>query len=59
MSSVQDVFNQFYPDFRKRYTPSLQQSKAVWAIMHCKTAAMGAHVSVCEECGHAMIFYNS
>jgi len=59
MSSVQDILNQFYPDFRKQYTPSPQQAKAVSAIMRCKTSALGAHVSKCAECGHEMIFYNS
>lgn len=59
MGSVQDAFNQFYPNYQNLYTPSRQQAKAALDIMSCKTAVLGAHVWECEECGHKTIHYNS
>ena len=59
MSSVADILNQFYSNYRNYYTPSAQQAKAAKDIMQCKTAALGAHVYECEECGHKSITYNS
>ncbi|WP_051002450.1 IS91 family transposase, partial [Magnetospirillum molischianum] len=29
------------------------------AIEHCRTAALGGHVEVCEDCGHGRVAYNS
>ena len=31
---------------------SLQQLKAMSAIEHCRTAALGGHVEACTDCGH-------
>jgi hypothetical protein len=59
MSRVQDAFVQFYPNFRNGHTPSPQQAKAALDIMRCRTAALGAHVFECAECGHQTISYNS
>lgn len=59
MSAIQDVFHEFYPDYANSNKLSDQQQKAARAIMRCHTQAMGANVSVCEECGHEAIHYNS
>jgi hypothetical protein len=59
MHKVSDILARFYPDYMNRYTPSTDQSKAVTDIMRCKTAALGAHVYECQECGHQYISYNS
>jgi len=59
MPRVQDVLAKFYPSYRNSYTPSLAQAKAVMDLMRCRTAALGAHVCVCEECGCISISYNS
>lgn len=59
MSNVADILNKFYSSYRNCYTPSAQQAKAAKDIMRCKTAALGAHVYECEECGHKFITYNS
>ena len=29
------------------------------AIEACRTAELGGHVAACEDCGHAVISYNS
>jgi len=50
MSSVQDIFLQFYSRYRENYTPHAQQAKAAKDIMRCRTAALGGHVYECKEC---------
>lgn len=57
--TVQDVFLRFYEDFRKLYPVSSQQAKTALCIMKCKTAEMGANVSVCPKCYSRRIHYNS
>jgi hypothetical protein len=38
---------------------SLAQLKVMAAIEACRTAALGGHVVVCEDCAHSQIAYNS
>jgi len=38
---------------------SLDQLKAMSAIESCRTAALGGHVTRCEDCAHEVIAYNS
>lgn len=38
---------------------SLDQLKVMSAIERCRTAALGGHVTRCEDCGHDHISYNS
>jgi len=59
MTTVQDVFLQFYSRYEQSYTPSTQQAKASSDILRCRTAALGGHVFECEECGHKAVRYNS
>jgi len=59
MTTVQDVFLQFYSRYEQSYTPSTQQAKACSDILRCRTAALGGHVFECEECGHKAVRYNS
>lgn len=59
MTSVQDVFRQFYPQYEQQYSSSWQQAKAASDIKHCRTETMGAHASACPECGHLAVRYNS
>ena len=35
------------------------QIKAMYSILTCRTAAQGAHVDCCDECGFEQISYNS
>ena len=57
--TVQDIFLRFYPGYLDKYTPSPQQAKVANCIINCKTGAYGANVSMCEDCGHLQIHYNS
>lgn len=59
MITVQDVFHRSYSSFKQNQSLSPQQAKVAWDIMNCKTAALGANASLCEECGHVSIRYNS
>jgi len=59
MTTVQDVFHQFYASFKQNHSLSSQQAKATWDIMNCRTATLGGNASLCEECGHLAIRYNS
>src|SRR6201997_5629424 len=38
---------------------SLDQLKVMSAIENCRTAALGGHVTRCEDCAHTVIAYNS
>ena len=58
-STVQDVFQRFYPDYLDKYTPSFQQHKTATNIINCKTGAYGTNVSVCDDCGSIKLHYNS
>jgi len=59
MPTVQDAFHQFYATFKQNHSLSPQQAKASWDIMNCRTAALGGNASLCAECGHLAIRYNS
>ena len=57
--TIQDIFLKFYPKYLEKYTPSPEQAKVANCIINCKTGAYGANVSICEDCGHLQIHYNS
>ena len=57
--TIQDIFLRFYPRYLEKYAPSPQQAKVAHCIINCKTGAYGANVSMCEDCGHLQIHYNS
>jgi hypothetical protein len=60
---VADIFRDHGPAWREanRSHVSLDQLKVMRAIERCRTAALGGHVSRCENtaCGHTEIAYNS
>ncbi len=59
MTTVQDVFSQFYPQYKEVYGVSAQQAKAAGDIINCRTKELGGHVYQCDECGDTVIQYNS
>jgi hypothetical protein len=58
---VADVFREHGDAFLERYggTLSSVQRRALREIAVCRTAAMGGHVEMCDQCGHRQIAYNS
>lgn len=59
MINIQTVFNQFYPEFKDKYSPYLKQAKTAKDILNCKTSALGGNSYVCEKCGDVKVHYNS
>jgi hypothetical protein len=58
---VADIFRAHGPAWRQANTGhvSLGQLKVMSAIETCRTAALGGHVSACQDCGQIHIAYNS
>jgi hypothetical protein len=58
---VADIFRDHGPAWRSANAGhvSLGQLKVMSAIERCRTAALGGHVTRCEDCAHTEIAYNS
>ena len=56
-----EVFRRFGQAFRDQQGTSLSAARrrAMTAIEHCRTAALGGHVERCGDCGYQRIAYNS
>ena len=59
MIEVQDVFQAYGSSYRQKHKLLLEQYKVMSAIEKCRTAALGGHTDVCNECGYTKISYNS
>jgi|ERR1041384_3469668 hypothetical protein len=53
------VLGLFADPYRGTHKLNVQQSKVLYAIENCRTAALGGHVLSCSCCGHTRVFYNS
>jgi hypothetical protein len=58
---VADIFRECGAQYRKTHGASMsrEQYRAMRAIEVCRTAYLGGHVDVCDECGNERISYNS
>ncbi len=58
---VADIFRTHGAAWRRSQAGhvSLEQMKVMSAIVSCRTAALGGHVSACQDCDHTQIAYNS
>ena len=58
---VADIIRQAWPSFlaRNRAWFTWLHLKVLRAILGCRTAALGAHVDACTQCGNRAISYNS
>jgi len=56
---VADVFNMFLDEYLRFNRASIQQHKAINAILRCRTAVLGGHNNQCDRCGYSQIAYNS
>ncbi len=59
MLGVKEVFCRSYDKFYHELNVSTEQSKAAKAIIGCKSGGLGYNVSVCSDCGHSELHYNS
>ncbi|MEM9232545.1 MAG: IS91 family transposase [Pseudomonadota bacterium] len=58
---VADIFREYGAAYRAANMGhiSLEQLNVIGAIERCRTAALGGHVTQCENCAHEHIAYNS
>lgn len=56
---IQDIFHAYYDATVTQYPIDYATHKAAAAIMACKTPALGANRSVCPDCNHTEVHYNS
>ena len=54
-----DVVKQFGKEFIKQENLSAQQIKALNNIVQCRTASLGGHEEVCDNCKTVRYSYNS
>ena len=59
MYEVQDILLEYGTAFSMSHKLSMEQKKVMTALSECRTAAMGAHKIICDDCGHTEISYNS
>ena len=59
MIEVQDIFQNYGNAYIDKYKPPLHIQKVIRAILDCRTAVLGGHVDMCDECGYNQISYNS
>jgi hypothetical protein len=58
--TVMEVLRRFLPRFLESEPPlSPDQRRAVWAITHCRTAALGGDLFDCKKCGHQHFAFHS
>ena len=54
-----DIFRQYGEAYQRTHPLTPAQRKAVWAISHCRTAALGGHREWCAACGFERYSYHS
>ena len=59
MTEIQQIFENGWAAYCKRFQPSQEQSKSAYSIMNCRTGTFGYNVSRCEECGFLDFHANS
>jgi len=59
-ATVIEALRRFLPQFLHGRPPlNTAQRRAIWAITHCRTPAMGGHLHVCEPCGTSEFRFHS
>ena len=56
---VAQIFRDFGEAFRATHVLSIEQARTMRAIEKCRTAGLGGHVDVCDQCGFERPAYNS
>ncbi len=54
-----DVFRKYGAEYKKTHAMNDEQRKVMAAIMACRTARLGGHSEVCNQCGTTNNSYNS
>jgi len=56
---VADIFREYGQGYRKNHFLSSEQYKTMRHIEICRTAALGGHIEMCDQCGFEQNAYNS
>ncbi len=56
---VADIFRKYGEEYKKTHFMNGDQHKVMAAIMACRTAQLGGHQEVCNQCGVVINSYNS
>jgi len=57
-ATVIGALRRFLSDFlREHPVRDRARRRAIWALTHCRTAAMGGHVHACTKCGESHFAY--
>ena len=56
---IADAFRAFGAAYRARHSLTPEQARVFDAILACRTAVLGGHLDVCEECAFERPSYNS
>ena len=59
MTKIQEIFEIAFPQVERARPLSPEQRKAAWAIMNCKTGALGFNSEICPNCGKTVTHFNS
>lgn len=59
MLEVQDILSKHMGSYLERHSLSSHKLKTVNALIKCRTSSLGVHATICEDCGHMQISYNS
>jgi len=59
MPEVQDILALYGDAYRQNHKLTIEQHKAMNAILNCRTARLGGHLDSCPECGYQRPSYNS
>lgn len=59
MEKIQEILNNGLEEYEKENKIVMYKKKVINAIKNCKTANIGAHKYICDECGYEEIAYNS
>lgn len=53
------LLRRFLPEYLRRTVLTPAQARAAWAILHCRTPAMGGHLHHCPDCSLRRFLYHS
>ena len=56
---VADILRQYFDDYKEKYETPDYIKKIVNDIIICRSAALGGHIEICNDCGLLQISYNS
>ena len=52
MPEVQDIIKKYGKEYKEKHKMLPHIAKAMGAIEKCRTAELGAHIDICNNCGY-------